>query len=203
MAIACSVDWNLLLEYLKVFITWPMVAAIFGAIALRSFRDEIKALINRISSLKLLGQEVAAPQQARLAEEAAEVAAQVSPAPNPAPDLEGLQLSNEQVTEVRRLFESERAAARIWEYRYLNYFFTADTQAVLSWIIGTGGVSVDTYEAFWMPRISLAGERTAILTALQMHQCIFIEGPMISATPKGKEYAEWPERRTLSANPGA
>jgi hypothetical protein len=111
-------------------------------------------------------------------------------------------LSHEQVEEVRRLFDSERAATRIWEYRYLNYFFTSDTQAVLTWIISTNGVSVDTYETFWIHRIANPEERQAILTAMQMHQCIVIEGPMISASEKGKEYAEWPERRTLSANPG-
>ncbi|EON10627.1 hypothetical protein [Pandoraea sp. SD6-2] len=203
MASACSIDWKLVLEYLKVFLNWPMVAALFGAIALRSFSAEIKALINRISSFKLLGQEVAAPQQARIAEEASDAAAQPLPPTNPTPDLEGLSLTKKQVDEVRRLFESERAAARIWEYRYLNYFFTSDTQAVLSWIIGTGGASLDTYETVWIHRIANPDERKAILTAMQMHLCVQIEGPMISATDKGKEYAEWPDRRTLSANPGA
>ncbi|WP_150660152.1 hypothetical protein [Pandoraea sputorum] len=180
-----------------------MVAALFGAIALNSFSNEFKALVNRISSLKLLGQEVAAPQQARMAEEAITPPTGTAPAVDAPLTIDGLQLSNEQIAEVRRLFESERAAARIWEYRFLNYFFAPDTQGVLDWIISTNGVSIDAYETFWIHRIANPIERQAILHALQAHQCIVIDGPMVSATEKGKEYAEWPDRRTLSANPSA
>lgn len=199
MTWSCSIDWTLVLEYLKVLLTWPMVAALFGAIALNSFSTEFKALINRISSLKLLGQEVAAPQQARMAEEAIAPTAGTAPPVDAPLTIDGLQLSNEQIAEVRRLFESERAAARIWEYRFLNYFFAPDTQGVLDWIISTNGVSSDAYETFWIHRIANPIERQAILQALRTHQCIAIDGPMISATAKGREYAGWPDRRTLSS----
>ncbi|MCA8299741.1 hypothetical protein LGN19_38805 [Burkholderia sp. AU30198] len=196
----CAVDWKLVLEYMKVVLSWPVIVGIGSIIGSVCFREELRALINRISSFKILGQEVAT-QQSKLDSEAAEDEA-MNPVPAgdvPLPALDGLQLTPAQRTQIRETFEAERAAARIWEYRYLNYFFAPSTQAVLDWLIGLGaGTTFDAYEAYWMNRIAYAGERQAVIHALQMHLCIQIDGPTITVTDKGREYQAWGERRILS-----
>lgn len=199
----CSLDWKLVLEYLKVVLSWPVVVGIGSIIAGVCFKEEVRGLINRISSFKILGQELAT-QQSKIDSEVAEDGA-VQPVPAddaPLLALDGFQLTPAQQAQIRETFTAERAAARIWEYRYLNYFFAPSTQAVLDWLVALGaGTTFDAYEAYWVNRIPYAGERQAVIHALQMHLCIQIDGPTIAVSEKGKEYQAWGDRRILSIPP--
>lgn len=51
----CSIDWNLLLEYLKVLLTIPTLASLTLIIFIYTFKAELKNLINRIASIKFPG----------------------------------------------------------------------------------------------------------------------------------------------------
>ncbi|CAJ9529009.1 Uncharacterised protein [Burkholderia pseudomallei] len=194
-----QVDWKLVLEFVKVFLSWPPIVGLAIIVGARYFRTELRNLINRVSSFKILGQELVT-QQAKLEGEA--------PADGnlPTPDdgaiqqeLQNLEITPEQQAQIKAVFDAERAAARMWEYRYLNYFFADSTQDVLEWLGGfENGTTFDAYETYWMHRIYIANERRAVINALQMHQCIHIDGPTIRITEKGREYAQWPERRRLS-----
>jgi hypothetical protein len=200
MGNACAADWKLILEYLKVLLSWPVVVGIGAIIGTKWFKTELSALINRIASLKFPGGELIT-QQAKIAEEGATAEALPAvPADAAAPPaLNDLRLTAEEQEKLRSAFEAERAAARIWEYRYLNYFFAPATQHVLNWLISLGKTTTfDAYETFWIHRVAQAGERQAIIHALQMHLCIQVEGPAITVSDKGKEYASWPERRILA-----
>jgi hypothetical protein len=199
MGNACAADWKLILEYLKVLLSWPVVIGIGAIIGTRWFRTEIQALINRIASLEFPGGKLVT-QQAKIEEESpVSDAVQPVPVDDAAPPvLDGLRLTVEEQATLRAAFEAERAAGRMWEYRYLNYFFAPATQHVLNWLISLGqATTIDAYEAFWMNRIAQAGERQAVIHALQMHLCIQVNGPVITVTEKGREYAAWPERKIL------
>lgn len=199
MTNACAADWKLILEYLKVLLSWPVVVGIGTIIGTFWFRTEIQALINRIASLEFPGGKIVT-QQAKIAEESATTElAQPVPIEDVAPPaLDGLRLTPAEQQTLKDVFAAERAAARMWEYRYLNYFFAPATQHVLNWLISLGqATTFDAYEAFWMNRIAQAGERQAIIHALQMHLCIQVDGPIITISDKGREYAAWPERRIL------
>ena len=101
---------------------------------------------------------------------------------------------------VRAAFQAQQAAARMWEYRFLNYFFAPATQAVLDWLISLGApTTFDAYDTYWLNRIPAANERQAVIDALQMHHCIQFDAPTIVATDKGREYAGWHERRVIGA----
>lgn len=201
---ACSMDWKLVLEYLKVLLAWPVVVGAGGIAAGIYFREELKGLLNRISSVKIMGQEVAL-QQANVALER-----ETAPAPESgadeggqAPDLDVMHLNPAEQDVIRQAFESERTAARLWEYRFMNYFFAPTTQAVLNWLAQQAAVTVDGFEATWMHQIPNGQERKAVITALQMHQCVEVNGALVTVTEKGRDYMLSPVRRVqnVTLNP--
>ncbi|KVR47568.1 hypothetical protein WK16_06715 [Burkholderia ubonensis] len=136
---ASGVDWRLILEYLKVVLSWPVVVGLGATVGTLWFRTELRALINRIASLEFPGGKLVT-QQAMIEDESViGEAAQSVPADNATPPaLQGLRLSAEDQATLRNVFVSERAAARMWEYHYLNYYFAPSTQHVLNWLIGLG-----------------------------------------------------------------
>lgn len=185
----------MIIDYLKVFLTWPVIGGLLIAVVLFLFKGELRSLISRIGKIKFPGGEVSTSQQEKIEE------SQPGPVTPPVlspPPLEGMHLSPQQLQQVQSYITAEHAAARMWEYRYLNYFLAQDTQVVLNWLVGLNQTtSVSAFEAVWMQAIQNAEERGAILHALQMHVLITIVGDSISLTDKGREYASWPERRHL------
>ncbi|CAJ8992030.1 Uncharacterised protein [Burkholderia pseudomallei] len=132
-----QVDWKLVLEFVKVFLSWPPIVGLAIIVGARYFRTELRNLINRVSSFKILGQELVT-QQAKLEGEA--------PADGnlPIPDdgaiqqeLQNLEITPEQQAQIKAVFDAERAAARMWEYRYLNYFFADSTQEEVASLVRT------------------------------------------------------------------
>ena len=72
---------NLILEYLKVVLTAPVLFSLVAVLFIKIFRDDIKALILRIAKIKLPGgTEVSTPQSYQLAAE------EQKPAPEPSVD---------------------------------------------------------------------------------------------------------------------
>ena len=81
-----------------------------------------------------------APQQPELAK--------TKPAPaTAAPALPDVQPTAEQQEALKKVFQAERAAARLWEYRYLNQFLAVSSQLVLDWVAGVGITAEDAYDA--------------------------------------------------------
>ena len=44
----CDIDWKLFLEYLRVFLSWPVVALILGVFVIKAFGSGIRGLLGRI-----------------------------------------------------------------------------------------------------------------------------------------------------------
>jgi hypothetical protein len=185
----CSIDWNLLLEYLKVLLTIPTLASLVLIIFICTFKQELKNLINRIASIKFPGgAEVNTPQPSK----------EIS---NPSVSISKVQLSDtlpsglteSQETAITQLVKSHIANSYLWEYRYLNYFLVRKTQLVLDWLTNFNQpVTANLYDSVWIPSIHNANERQIILDVLQAHHLIQIDQlGMIGLTAKGKEYIEW------------
>lgn len=51
----CSIDWNLLLEYLKVILNWPPVALILGVIFFYFFKVGINNFLGRVTEGSIFG----------------------------------------------------------------------------------------------------------------------------------------------------
>jgi len=185
---------KLILDYLKVLLSAPVMISVVVILFIIVFREDIKALILRIAKIRLPGgTEVSTPQSNQLAAE------ENKPAPEPAVNdqvpVAGLptDLSPEQRTSIEQLIRSHIATAYVWEYRYLNYFLARGTQLFLDWLIGLPqSTTYAHFESVWIPIIPSANERQAIITALQAHHLIQQENfGLIVVTPKGREYAKW------------
>jgi hypothetical protein len=183
---------QLVLEYLKVLFSAPVLAAVVAFTVICVFREDIKALLLRFAKIRLPGgTEVSISQAAKLEE------SPDKPLPKPPPsDSAALSLPSDldkkQIEEVRQLLDAERARAYLWEYRYLNYFLAFHTQQVLDWFASLPNrTSMSLYDSVWLPLIPSAEERRAIITALQAHYLILVQNELVEVTPKGREYIAW------------
>jgi hypothetical protein len=179
---------KIVLEYLRVILSAPPMVAVTVSIFLILFREDIKALLLRVASIRLPGgAEVLTPQRQRQEGEIKNPLPQVQP-----PVVEIPNLSAQQRQEIENLIKSERANAYQWEYRYLNLFLVRGTQVVLDWLASIPQpVSIHFASSFWLPVIPSTDERFAIFKALEAHQLIQIKGDGIEVTPKGREYIQW------------
>ena len=158
----------------------------------RLFRNQIAGLIDRVFSIKFPGGELLASQREKAREEAT---VRATPGPVPASSVElpqGITLAPSQAEQVMQLLQSERANAALWEYRFLNYFLVRSTQAVLDWFATLPQpLSVNLVDSYLQPFIPSAGERSAILAALENHHLISRTGVLLAITAKGRDYIQW------------
>ena len=188
---------KLVLEYLKVVLSTPVVG---GSVALAFFvlfRTELRGLLNRVAKIKFPGgAEVSTSQVERSSEEIPAKGQQPEPLPERASASvalpSNLTLTPDQVAKVEEGIAAERARAALWEYRYLNFFLARNTQRVLDWLASLSmRTTVAMFDAFWLPVLPLAQERQAIVAALQAHYLIALSGELMEVTPKGREYLQW------------
>lgn len=52
----CTINWQLLLEYLRVFLSWPPIALIIAFLFITTFRKQIDDLLTRVVEGNFLGQ---------------------------------------------------------------------------------------------------------------------------------------------------
>lgn len=184
-------EWfQIVLEYLKVFLSTQVIAGIIAIVFFKTFKDDIKALILRIAKIRLPGGgELSTPQLEKRYNEKP-IADKTLPEPQ-STDLQ-VNIQEDKIETVRALYNAERARAYFWEYSYLNYYLVPSTQRVLDWFASvTAPVSLSLFDTLWLPTITDAKERKAILDALEKHYLIVIVNELISVTPKGHEYIEW------------
>lgn len=183
---------KLILEYIKVLLTAPVLFSIVALIFFNLFKEDIKALILRIAKIKLPGgAEVSTPQtdQPTIENE--------NKAPVIKNDVAVVGLPNDLTPQQQQLVEqiirSHIATAYIWEYRYLNYFLVRVTQQVLDWLAALPHATTYAYyDSVWLPIIPSARERQVVINALDAHHLILTDTTgMIIVTPKGREYLEW------------
>jgi hypothetical protein len=184
----------MVLEYLKVILTWPVLSTLVSLVFILLFREDLKALILRIAKIKLPGgTEIDTPQSARLATEDKKPAPQAGPQVQQAISDLPSNLTPEQRTDVEALLRSSIANSYLWEYRYLNYFLARSTQVLLDWLVGLQSpTTYALYDSFWLPLIPSANERQAMIAALLAHHLIHQDSSgLIRVNPKGKEYQQW------------
>lgn len=185
---------TLVLEYLKVFLSTPVVAGVTVIAFFVLFKEDIRGLLKRIARIKFPGGgEFSITQIERASEELPPRGEQPLVMQSVAPTLpDNLTLTPEQVKVVGEVFSAERARAALWEYRYLNYFLARSTQRVLDWLAALNvRTTTSLFDAYWLPVIQNAEERRAIVNALQAHYLIALNGDVIEVTPKGREYLQW------------
>lgn len=185
---------KLILEYLKVILSSHIVVsmAIIGLFLI--FKEDVKALMRRIATIKLPGGgELSTSQIEKSKEEFAQNTERPPVSSEGSPQVpDNLNLTQEQVGALRQIFDAERARAALWEYRYLNFFLVRTTQKVLDWLASLpNSTTVSLFDALWMPLTPSAEERKAIIDVLQAHHLIQFQGELVEVTPKGREYIQW------------
>lgn len=182
------------LEYLRIFLAWPMIVGLIATLCLLLFRQEVKGLMQRLASIKLPGVELSTPQVSRPEPvQQPEKAAQLSP-----PNIQSLHLSPDDQERLKSWFSSERLATRLWEFQYLNYFLALSSQYVLNWLMPhQQDVTRSAYDAFWTQYILNPAERQAIIDALAAHGLIEANEHLLRITEKGREYARWSGRKAM------
>jgi len=184
---------QLVLDYIRAFLTAPVLATVVMLTFFGIFKADIKDLIRRLATIRLPGGgEISTSQADRIKEEVPVARAQPQ-VPRDTPSIpEGVTITKEQADEFRQLFEAERAKAYVWEYRYLNHFLVLSTQRVLDWFSSLPQkTTVSLFDTIWQPIIPSAQERKAIVDALEQHHLIELKGDLIEVTPKGHEYIQW------------
>ena len=184
---------KLILEYLKVVLTAPVLFSIVAIIFIFQFSEDIKALLLRIAKIRLPGgTEVSTSQSNRPAAE--EPKMKMEPTASKEVPIQGLpkDMPQEQLQAIEQIIRSHIATSYLWEYRYLNYFLVRGTQEVLDWLIELKQpTTYALYDSIWLPLVPTANERVARINALQAHHLVQDQNGLIKVTPKGLEYQEW------------
>lgn len=182
---------KILLEFLRLFFSTPVLVVGLIYVLINKFREEVKSLLLRVTALKLPGGgEISASQADRLVLENRNSESLNSSSPE-IKYPENLSLNSDQQKSLIQFIDAERAKAYIWEYRFLNLYLVIGSQCVLDWIAGKKTTSLGFFDATWLPIITDPKERNAILAALHNHHLIEINGDAINITPKGQEYLEF------------
>lgn len=184
---------KLVLEFLKIVLSPQVVAGVVALVFFWKFRDNLRALIDRIARIRFPGGEVSTSQAERATEVHPDSEAKLPIPPDEKVPLPATwNLTPEQVKQLRELFQAERANAYLWEYRYLNYFLVPHTQIVLDWLASSKDRPTSSlYDTIWSPAIPKAEERRAVIDALESHHLVSLQGALIEVTPKGREYNQW------------
>lgn len=181
------------LNYLKVFLSAPVIA---GAVVLTFFwlfRRETSGVIGRIFRVRFPGGELLASQHER-AELDPSVAGR-TPTLSQVQEIQvpsGVPLSPTQAQELRQLIQSEHSNALLWEYRFLNLYLVRATQLLLGWLATfEQPVSVHFVDSSVQTHIGNPEERGAMLAALANHHLITVTSERVQVTHKGRDYLQW------------
>ena len=183
---------ELALGYLRVLLSAPPMMVLVVIVLVWVFRSDLKELMSRIATIKFPGGELSTRVQTDSPEKTGPDELPPGSTGQKTALPEGLTISPEQQKLVRNFIQAQQTTSRLWEYRYLNFYFVRNTQLVLDWLASLQNrPSIEMFDALWLPAIPRAAERGAILSALEKHQLITVLETMIEITEKGREYLQW------------
>lgn len=179
---------EIVLEYFKLFLSWPASAVAITIIVIWNFKDSISTwLIN----LKIEYKDATLSSQKHLNtldRDSDEFKKDVIIQKEAKSDHINLPESTEGKND---LIVQWRASAYLWEYRYLNYYLVKHTHEVLDWFYGLKEpIAYFVFDTAFRIQIPAPSERSAVISALEQHYLIEKSNEHFSITPKGKEYIE-------------
>jgi hypothetical protein len=190
-----------MLEYFKLFVSWPFASIFITVFTILIFRKPISEWIRfLIIKGEYKGGIVTASSQFSTSltkfikdNEADNIQIEQSDPRNKTTVVE-----KEEATKQLLLW---RTNAYIWEYRYLNYYLVYNTQRVLDWFYDLKEpILYSNFDALNINLISDPKERHAIISALLQHYLIEDKNNLLKITEKGREYVGF-RGRMPQANP--
>lgn len=177
-----SINWVMCLEFLKVLLGWPSIVLTIAIFGFYIFRVPLSKWLENVK-IDYGGATISSQQQ--------KVEDNVQ-----APKLE-VDQSGPSVLPVpngsdSNLVNQWKAAAYLWEYRFLNFFLAYHSQQFLDWLCDrTEPMSLEVTNSLWLVKVPDVAERQAVVEAITRHHLAEIRDSMISITPKGREYVEF------------
>jgi hypothetical protein len=181
---------SVLLDYIKVVLSWPVAILILGLILFTRFHDAVDSLIRNVKSVKLPGgskiQTWAAPA----------VGAGTTP-PREGRTITGSATATGRGTatakaEVIKAGASSGAEALSdelrWKFSYLANFFVPNTKRVLLWFHEKGELDRVDYHAFWSSLIPGLDQATVILGVLLQYGMLKDERGTLRMTDEGSKF---------------
>lgn len=170
----------MVLEYFKLFISWPFLSAVCFIIAIFLFKEAIQTWLK---SMKIDYKDLSVYSQSN--KKITEEEKRVEKEPSPPQD----NMDKSKLVEVGTQWKS---LAYYWEYRYLGYYLVPHTKDVLKLLYDANSeFLLNVLDVVMCKTIPEARERIAVVDALQQHYLIQIQDNMVSITEKGKEYIEF------------
>lgn len=182
---------EIVLEYLKVALSAPVMSAAVALGLAGMFRSSVIALFERIASLKVAGIGELQTSQAGRPEAVSESGKQ-NPEPLPAQKSDTAALPESTSGDVASHVRAERERAYLWEYRYLNLFLVRGSQLVLEWFANRAApTTFPVYDTWWSSLVIEPRERMARVDALRSHYLLVEQNGLLSVSEKGCEYLTW------------
>ena len=198
-------EWyNIVLEYLKVFLAWPVLGSAAIVLIIWWLRKPLDHLLRNISVRMPGGVEIQA-QQARPDEAEKEGPETITLDAEQQQALhifiqnlqDKLKLNAEQRDALERAAQEEIervwGIARFWEFMYLGRYLVPHTQQVLLYVHNQQGQITREFLCTLWPRFNFGteGEREAVLNALQTSGLLDQSGNILSVTDKGRSFLQF------------
>ncbi len=205
-----AIDWELLVDYLAIFFSWPVAAVFIAILMVRIFRGEIGQWLQHLA-IRRGETEVYSRQPSSSLDDTDEKPSPVEDsdsgprddlseptdrepskisAPIAGPSDEKVKI-DEEIARLKFALERQMKQSKLWEFSYLNLFLIDYTKKVLVWLSNSGPTATGTYHSAWMKQIPSGNERNTVLGALTHHLLVEGKDGQISVTDKGKEYIDW------------
>lgn len=180
---------QIIIEYLKVVLSWPLSIMIIAALVLLNFKDSISVWLE---NLKIEYKDATLSSQSqRISFEKDSTEITKDTILQIEPKKEEVNLPEDQ-DEKNGLIVQWRANAYLWEYLYLNYYLVHHTHLVLDWFYGLKeGVTFSLFDTVFKQSIQTPQERASVIKALEEHYLLERSNNILKITPKGKEYVEY------------
>lgn len=212
-----TVDWEMVLKFAQLLLAWPFLAAVVLVCFMRRFDGEIRVfLLNTkphlpgieaqgpVQQLPPLAALPASPAEAEPKE--SEGAAPDLPPPSDDGDVSFAEGQDGGITfsvEMNpHLLSPEPGvdpeAEKDRDFRPLNTILAFNTQTLLDILsMGEGDMPIAVFNHLFDE--APADQRHAMLTILYQHGLVSVDDGIIQLTPRGRDYVNWPPRRSWVA----
>ena len=172
---------EIILEYLKIFISWPAAFFIFSLIFIKKFNVSIKLFLENIASIKV-GPFEASQKQGTSPEEITEQTIENSQ-------------EQENGTSDNNIQELEEKV-ELYEFAYLSYFLVPNTKLALLWFYNQASnsstqLNYNNQYVLTGQIPNIASEKENIFNALLTHGLIEQNGILFKVSDKGIKFLKY------------
>ena len=187
---------QIILEYLKVILTWPVAIFIISLVFLIKFSDSIRKYIAKITELTLPGGTTVKTQPessisvdktmeekgVRLSQEEIQIVAE---------KLNELDVRIEENKQKEEIINYLAYRSEFFEFSYLNYFYVPKTKQILKWLSLSTNATKKMYHILW-DNIN-AVERDIIFSVLLNYGMVTYDpsNDSLNITDKGRRFIKF------------